>query len=462
MKKKKPAIPSDALVFFGATGDLAYKQIFPALQAMVRHGHLDMPVVGVAKGGIDLDHLKARAEDSLKNHGGVDPAAFTKLCSLLRYVEGDYADPNTFATLRKTLGNARNPIHYLAIPPSLFATVAEALDQSGCAKGARVVIEKPFGHDRPSAKALNRILHSVFKESAIYRIDHYLGKEPVQNLLYFRHANPLVEAGWSRHHIESVQITMAENFGVSDRGRFYDEAGAIRDVVQNHMLQLIACIGMEAAASGAHEHLRDARTKLLKAVRPLDSAHVARGQFRGYLDVKGVAPGSTVETFAVLRFEIKNKRWDGVPFFVRVGKCLPVTATEIVIRFKQRRHPVLDDTAAPPADYYRFQLGPKVVIALGANVKKPGELLTGETTELVAQHQAPDEMAPYERLLTDAAHGDPTLFAREDAVEQSWRIVDPILANPVPLQEYEPNTWGPPKLSPALIPEGGWHNPSPA
>ena len=450
---------SDALVFFGASGDLAYKQIFPALQALVRRGHLDMPVIGVAKSNWNLDQLKARAKDSLEKHGNFDPAAYAKLCSQLSYIDGDYNDPGTFAKLRKVLAAAKRPLYYLAIPPSMFATVAEGLAKADCVKNARVVVEKPFGRDLASAQALNRTLHRFFLENAIFRIDHYLGKEPVQNLIYFRFANPLIEAGWDNQHIESVQITMAESFGVAGRGKFYEEAGAIRDVVQNHMLQVIACLAEECPAGKDHEARRDERGRVLKAVRTLAPADVVRGQFRGYRREPGVAADSKVETFAALRFHIDNERWNGVPFYVRVGKCLPVTATEVLVRFKRRPRPVLDETDTAPDCYCRFRFSPEVVLALGTKVKKPGELMVGESVELVAHHQPADEMEPYERLLGDAANGDATLFAREDSVEAAWRVVDPILGDTAPPFEYEPNTWGPPEAERALTPAGGWHNP---
>lgn len=452
---------SDALVFFGATGDLAYKQIFPALQALIRRGHLDMPVVGVAKSNWNLDQLKARAKDSLEKHGHLDPVAYAKLCSLLHYIDGDYGDPTTFTKLRKALGGARRPLYYLAIPPSLFATVAEGLAKADCVKNARVVVEKPFGRDLVSAQELNRTLHRFFPEQAIFRIDHYLGKEPVQNLIYFRFANPLIEAGWDNQHIESVQITMAESFGVAGRGKFYEEAGAIRDVVQNHMLEVIACLAEECPAGKDHESRRDERGRLLKAVRTLDPSDVVRGQFHGYRREPGVAPDSQVETFAALRFHIDNERWNGVPFYVRVGKCLPVTATEVLVRFKQPPRPVLDETGPALDCYCRFRFSPEVVLALGTKVKKPGERMVGERIELVAHHQPPDEMEPYERLLGDAANGDATLFAREDSVEAAWRVVDRVLGNKTPLSVYQPNTWGPPEVDRTLAPEGGWHNPKP-
>ena len=452
---------SDALVVFGATGDLAFKKTFPALQSMIRRGDLDMPVIGVGRSKWTLDQFKERAKDSLEKHGsgGLDTSAYAKLASLLGYVDGDYGDPTTFAKLRKALGTAQRPLYYLVIPPSVFPTVVEGLAKSGCIKDARVVLEKPFGRDLASARELNATLHAHFPERAIFRIDHYLGKEPVQNLTYFRFANPLIEAGWNNRHIESVQITMAENFGVAGRGKFYEEAGAIRDVVQNHMLQVIACLAEECPAGNDHEARRDERGRLLKAVRTLGPRDVVRGQFRGYLNEGGVAKDSKVETFAAVRFQIDNERWSGVPFYVRVGKCLPVTATEVMVRLKRSPRPVLDEHDPAVANYYRFRLSPEMLIALGTKVKKPGKLIVGEPIELVACHQPPDEMGPYERLIGDAANGDATLFGREDSVEAAWRIVDPILGNVTPIVEYEPNTWGPPEVDRIMAPEGGWHNP---
>ena len=452
---------SDALVFFGATGDLAYKQIFPALQALTRHGRLDFPVVGVAKAGWNLDQLKARARDSLEKHGGVDEAAFAKLCERLRYIDGDYSDAATFTQLRQTLGSASRPLHYLAIPPSLFGTVAEGLAKAGCVKDARVVVEKPFGRDLVSAQQLNQTLRTYLPEEAIFRIDHFLGKEPVQNLVYFRFANPVVESSWNRRHIDSVEITMAENFGVAGRGKFYEEAGAIRDVVQNHMLEVIACLAMECPTGQNHEAHRDERGRLLQAVRPLAPKDVIRGQYRGYRSEKDVSPDSKVETFAALRFYIDNERWQGVPFYVRVGKCLPVTITEVLVHYRRPARPVLDEPGRLPSNDYRFRFSPDVVIALGAFVKKPGEVLAGEPVELIAHHQTADDMQPYERLLGDAARGDPELFAREDAVEASWRAVDPILGTATPLYEYDPNTWGPAEVEHSVAPKAGWHNPKP-
>ena len=450
---------SDAFVFLGASGDLAYKQIFPALQSMIKHGHLDIPIIGVAKSNWDLDKLKERARDSLEKHGGVDEEAFAKLSSLLQYIDGDYADPATFTELREKLGNAKRPLYYLAIPPNLFSTVADGLAKANCIANARVVVEKPFGRDLNSAKELNKTLHNYFKEDSIFRIDHYLGKETVQNLIYFRFANPIVEAAWNRKHIESVQITMAEKFDVSDRGKLYDEEGAIRDVVQNHMLQVISCLALECPASNSHESICDERTRLFKSIRPLETKDVVRGQFKGYHEQPGVAKDSTVETFAALKFQIDNDRWNGVPFYVRAGKCMPVTITEVMVRFKHLAHPVLDESKPGEDGYFRFRLSPNEEVALGMRIKTPGEKMVGELGELTVNEKPKDEMPPYERLLGDAIKGDTTLFSREDSVETAWRIVDPILDNATPVYEYEKNSWGPPEVDEKIKPPQGWHNP---
>ena len=452
---------SDALVLFGVTGDLAFKQVFPALQALIRRGQLSVPIVGVARSGWTLEQLQDRARQSLEAHGGVDAAAFSTMSQLFRYVDGDYREPATYVRLREALGTAVRPLHYLAIPPSLFAVVAEGLASSGCTRGARVVVEKPFGRDLASARELNATLHRFFREADIFRIDHYLGKEPVQNLLYYRFANSFLEPVWNRNYIRQVQITMAESFGVRGRGKFYEEAGAIRDVVQNHLLQVVSLLAMEPPAGSDTEAVRDAKGQAFRVMRPLQPADVVRGQFAGYRSEPGVAPDSEVETFAAVRLQLDSWRWAGVPFFIRAGKCLPMTVTEVFVELKQPPQALFADAATSSANSFRFRLSPHVVLSLAARAKLPGEAMVGEDVELVSCHERADEMAPYERLLRDAMRGDQMLFAREDAVERAWCVVDPVLGTgTTPLETYAAGSWGPAAADCLTAATGGWHQPA--
>ena len=453
------ASPSDAFVFLGATGDLAYKQIFPALQGLIRDEGFNMPIIGVAKAGWNLDQLKARAKESLERHGGIDQPAFEKLLSLLRYVDGDYSDPGTFSQLRTELGSAERPLHYLAIPPSLFELVAEGLAASGCSKNARVVVEKPFGRDLSSAQELGQTLHKFFAEENIFRIDHYLGKEPVQNILYTRFANPIFEPIWNRDHIRSIQITMAEDFGVQDRGKFYDEVGALLDVVQNHMMQVVANLTMDPPTGEDHDAVRDRKAELMRAIRPLGPNDVVRGQYKGYRSVPGVAPGSLVETFVAIKVQIESWRWAGVPIYVRAGKMLPVTATEALIEFKRPPRETFGEIVPTSSAHMRIRMSPDMTIGLGVRVKTPGERMVGRDVELEMHRRGADDMPPYERLLGDASRGNSELFSRQDLVESQWRIVDPIMGNVTPLYPYDPGTWGPEEASQLIANDGPWVDP---
>jgi len=451
-------VKSDALVFYGATGDLAYKKIFPALHLMVKRGNLNSPIIGVARGDYDLEKLRARAKESIQKYGQYDEESFGKFYNLLGFVGGDYTDTQTFIRIREALGNAKNPTHYLAIPPVLFPKIVEQLELSGCAKGARVIVEKPFGTDFESASALNKVLLSKFSESAIYRIDHYLGKRPVNNIVFFRFVNSLLEPVWNKNHIESMEITMAEDFGIQSRGAFYDVTGAIRDVIQNHLFQILCNLTMEPPKALDSESIRDEKVKVLKAIAPLKAQDVVKGQYKGYLSEKAVQPNSKTETFAAIRLQINSPRWEGVPFYIRAGKYLPVTCTEILVKFKHL--PSAYSSIASQPNHIRFRISPDVTVAFGMLIMAQGEDMSSVLSEIQGNPTPfPNEKDAYERVLTDAMAGDPTHFARQDYVEEAWKIVDDYLKTDYPVFEYEPGNWGPDQVDELIVPPGGWNNP---
>jgi len=457
---KETPKPSDSLVIFGATGDLAHKKIFPSLYAMVKRGVLNVPIICVAYSSWTLEKLKERVKDSIKEAGEFDQATLDKLLSFLVYVDGDYKEANTFKSLKEALGNSTCPAHYLAIPPSLFATVIKSLGDSGLAKSARVIVEKPFGRDLASAQELNRAAQAVFPESSIFRIDHFLGKEEIENILYFRFANSFLEPLWNNHYVASVQVTHCESFGVEGRGKFYDNVGCLKDVIQNHLFQIASLLAMEPPATHDVESYRSEKSKVFQAMRPIQPNDLVRGQFIGYQDEPGVAKNSDTETFCALRLFIDSWRWSGVPWYLRSGKCLPVNTAEIFVRFKAPPQKLFADSDSQ-ANYIRFRLAPYSTIAIAARVKRAGEKFIGDQKELFLLDAQPDKQAPYERLLGDALVGNSALFTRQDAVEAAWATLDDVLTEHHPVHLYKPGSWGPEESNALIAPHGGWHDPTP-